>query len=734
MNPIKKPIILIFYLLILRACQPPSSELPPPILDEKENFLSFKIDSLQVFKSPDIQLQAFSFSPLSQQDEIWVFGSQREKYKLDLCEVEWTPLEKLFGNLITNEIQKSKVWKDEFSEDIYFGCYPNGVIQYKMKKDTFSRIPISYVNAFYANEEEIFLGTRTGLYYKNRDSSKFKRADKFPIDLSVKSMQPTTSNHLLLNNGTYIYDIPKGTLTEQYTKPKYNNFKHYLMEKLPRCYYQYSYLNKDTIHWFVGPHSLYYSTDNKRLFQFSHLPDKQILQAKEDEQYLYILCNNEFYIWNKDYILNKSHLFDYQKYKLALEEWHNTKKSMYEERANWDSVLFLVNRLEKMDILVKNDCPLGHIELLMQQIDLGNDNMRKDILKAIKENEIPNKFLKTLLPKVITYFIKAFDLEVAVYYYQILQQKCPDDINFHFEQNMKLIRAIKKDMDKLKNSNLTPDAKLYNMAILNERLGQSGWFENWSYILKVRKNYENLLTKYPHSRYADKAAFALLGIQFFNEEGKLYTPEAIAAYENFIREYSHSDLIVKAKLDIIHRYLLFEGNSIEKQQFQRKAQQELMEIKQEFPKIDTMDLYKFLEEESQKPTEPFYFELNINIEKQYFDQNEPVRLHVALTNISNSPKEIELYKFAPHFSIYIPEIEKKLSFQRDSVQNYGSKKVLFASKETRKYQMVLNEKVRHWNEGDLGHYNFKKGRMYHVVIFTKNRELNSPQLKFYINE
>ena len=160
-------------------------------------YISFKVDSIKIYNVKDISMDIFMFSPLGQKDKIWTINTT-SPHELDLITEEWKPLTARFGNVFKEHVLDGAIWKDGYSDEIYFGSFHEGLVRYYPQKDTFDFLEIHPVTAFYPRKENIVIGTANGLYFLNRNTNKISVAENFPLDIWVNSIQELSNDTLLI--------------------------------------------------------------------------------------------------------------------------------------------------------------------------------------------------------------------------------------------------------------------------------------------------------------------------------------------------------------------------------------------------------------------------------------------------------------------------------------------------------------------------------------------------------
>jgi hypothetical protein len=704
--------------------------------------ITFKVDSIKIYNAEDISMNLFMFSPLEEKNKIWTINTTNP-YELDLITEEWTPLKVRIGDMIKGQIREDGIWRDKYTDDIYISCFHHGLLRYYPEKDTFDFLEIHPVTAFYPRKENIVIGTANGLYFLNRNENKISVAENFPLDIWVNSIQEL-SNDTLLINYKYYYHITSNAVSERNigksTPEKSTNYNYISQEVRSKLSLSGGFheFRSDSISWYYRDSELFFSTNKNDFYKFPLFPEGHVRHILEDKEYLYILFNEIFVIFNKDYILKNSLIHEVANYEELRKELLQKRDELNENKMEFDKYLTksitLYNdekysRYSDLQNILQN-IP-SSVEFYCYEQEISN-------LNSILENDtIPIVFKYNILKGLCRKYTTSSKLDSALIYFDLIKELYPAYKDNCIDYSYPCVAKVKYQLDSIRNENVSTDRLLYSEAKAREKMIHcSCWFgEIWYNYSIVEEKYKELLQKFPESNFADDADFWLIKYSNYGEEAGNFPISEIPKLKRFQSKYPNSNCIPELVQLIAYSYSMGYSTNLDVQiGYLEKGIEELRALKNSYP-LDSLE-YAGVEQnlkqyEHQKNEMIFTFSL-VPLKSDY-RINEDIEVEIIISNNSSTPRTLELYANESYVSFGIHP-DKKVKFIPIDNDDATKKEFYIVKDEPLKQKVRINRLVRHWDGGKLGVFNFEEEGLYYLTCFSRENSLSSNQVKIYVRK
>lgn len=708
--------------------------------------ISFKVDSILLYNVKNIPKNIFMFSPLIQHDKIWTINTPNP-HELDLKTGEWLPLISKFGDVFKRQVREDGIWKDSYTGDTYISCFHDGLIRYYHNKDSFDFLKTQPVTSFYPKEKQIILGTTNGLLFFNRRDNKITIADNFPLDVWVNSIHELTNDTLIINLKNYFH-IPSSSygeytsnLPEFKRETNYNYVSLDVKKKLPSINSGFREFKSDSISWYYKESELFYSKDNNAFFKFNEFPEGYVRHLLEDNDYLYVLYNDQFAIVNKRYIFDKS-----VAYTLAL-DYHVLKKELF-KRLNelnggalpFEEYLMKSIKLYKEDGYSEYPDLQKQLNLLPTRLNYFNSFNHEIDIKHInvklESEDIPKEYKYNILKGLCRKYTVQAKLDTALVYFKMIKELNPSIKDNCIDNTYLCVTETQNLLDSLNDKNITNDEYLYLAAKAREKMIYcSCWFgESYYNFSIVKEKYEELLFKYPNSHFADDAEYWLISSRFYDDEEGGFPLTEIPNLKKFVGKYPNSNCIPDLMINIAYSYSIAYAEDIDERikNFE-KGILELENLEKNYL-LDSIQL-TYLEQTSKQilyKKNKLIFDLTIKPEKNNYKINEDIVIEVTLKNNSSTAQKITLFENGSYFSYGIHP-DKSVKFIPSVTPDIKRKEFIIKQDESIIQKIKLNKLVRHWDDGKLGSFSFDKKGMYDLTCHSRENNLSSKHIKIYID-
>jgi hypothetical protein len=249
----------------------------------------------------------------------------------------------------------------------------------------------------------------------------------------------------------------------------------------------------------------------------------------------------------------------------------------------------------------------------------------------------------------------------------------------------------------------------------------------------VKEKYQELLSKFPNSEYADDAEFWLINYQYYGEETAGFPISEIPKIKQFITKYPNSNRIVELIMKIAYSYSIFHSGNVDEQiEILSKGINSLKQLKLNYQldSLQTANVNQTLKEYLYQRNEVIY-DFTILPLKNLYKIGEDLEVEVILKNNSSKSQYLELFQNDSFFSFAIFP-EKDIEFIASSDADLLTKKFEILSKDSIKQKVNLSKIARHWDGGKLGKFEIVKEGFYYLTSFSRINNLNSQQVKIQI--
>jgi len=706
-------------------------------------YISFKVDSIKIYNVKDISMDIFMFSPLGQKDKIWTINTT-SPHELDLITEEWKPLTARFGNVFKEHGLDGAIWKDGYSDEIYFGCFHEGLVRYYPQKDTFDFLEIHPVTAFYPRKENIVIGTANGLYFLNRNTNKISVAENFPLDIWVNSIQELSNDTLLINYKTYYHSSSNALIEKSIGKStpekitNYNYISQEVKSKLPSLRGEFREFRSESISWYYNDSELFFSTNKNDFYKFPLFPKGRVRHILEDREYLYVLFDEIFIIFNKDYILKNSIIHEVANYEKLQKELLQKMDELNESRTDFEKYLAKSITLYNSE----NYSSYSDLQNILQDIPNSFENYNfergvKNLNLILRNDTIPIMFKYNILKGLCQKYTTSAKLDSALIYFHLIKKLYPLYKDHCIDSSYPCIVSAKKQLDSMRSEGLSDDKLLFLEAQLRAKMIQcSCWFgESYYNFSIVEEKLKEILISHPHSQYADDAEYWMINYQNYGDEEGRYSVSEIPKIRKFVKKYPNSTLIPELIMNIAYSYSNdYSENIDDRIKNIEKGIRELHALKKNY-KLDSSQLARLEENLNQLENQKneLIYTLTITPMKINYKMNEDMEVEITISNNSSTPKTLELYSNKSYLSFGVHR-DNKVKFIPIDINDVIKKEFKIIKGEPLKQKVIINRLVRHWDGGKLGRFNFEEEGLYYLTCYSRENSLSSEQVKIYVKK
>ncbi len=705
--------------------------------------ITFKVDSIKIYNAEDISMNLFMFSPLEEKNKIWTINTTNP-YELDLITEEWTPLKVRIGDMIKGQIREDGIWRDKYTDDIYISCFHHGLLRYYPEKDTFDFLEIHPVTAFYPRKENIVIGTANGLYFFNRNENNISVAENFPLEIWVNSIQES-SNDTLFINYKYYYLITSNEFGEiNIGRPipekstNYNYISREIRSKLPTLSGGFREFRSDSISWYYRDSELFYSVNKNIFYKFPLFPEGYVRHILEDKEYLYVLFNEIFVIFNKDYILKNSLIHKVANYEELRTELLQKRDELNESQMDFNEYL------ENSITLYKNDKYYDYSDLQYILKNIPNrfeyysyDQGIGNLNSILESDSIPTVFKYNILKGLCRKYTTSAKLDSALIYFDLIKELYPSYKEDCIDHSYPCVTKAKFKLDSITNENTPTDRMLYFEAQVREDMIHcSCWFGDSYYNYSiVEEKYQEILTNHPNSEYADDAEYWMINYQNYGDEEGGYPLSEIPSIRKFVSKYPNSNLIPELLMNIAYSYSIqYLENVDDRIRNMEQGIEELRTLKKNY-QLDSNQLARVeqnLKQFEHQKNELIYTLTVIPLKSDY-KMNEDIEVEITISNNSSTPQNLRLFQNDSYVSFGIHP-DKKVRFIPSEEVDSTKKIFEILKDEPLKQKIKINRLVRHWDGGKLGRFYFEEEGLYYLTCFSRENSLNSNQVKIYVKK
>lgn len=705
--------------------------------------LSFYVENFKILTIPDSFGSNFIFSPIDNQDVIWILGSNTGG-AVNLRSGKVNSIDEVFKFNYKGGISMVSNWHDSVTGDVYMDVAFGKLIRYNAKSKSFYKVNISDVSGVVGTKDRVYISTSKGLFTFERDNESLKYLYTNLNRNDIESITKVNDGLILIQTQSeisYHYNVNKKSLMviENCETVQNNNVyqTHQVLQILPNDLYNNNRIIKDdSLTWIYTNDKLLFTYDDLNIYETSILPKENILQIQSDGKYLYILFRNKFIIYRKSFLISTKSLY-FVGNPNATRDRLKYITSQLNTTFDLDTFFHYMNILES-EIGFKKYEDVDQLisgykgRLLSVQYD---SSFRNKTEYYLKENLFPEKYSQQALEGLISHFVQDEKFGETKKYIKIYIDKFSIDSNYHIRHTFPCYLRCIKSLDSLLNADIAPDEKLYKTALVKDQLVNCGGFGE-SYIDNTiaLDCYKKIVKLYPSSEYADEAAYYLtLYATFIGYDGVEYSEESINEFRKFIKNYPTSDKVVDAELLIIEIYMAFYGLPDEVNMMYKKAEKEITKLEGNH-KLNTNQKQNLINIKSnlgQYIMENTY-EFEVKPQKEEFKIGEDITIDVSLTNLLSKKVELQIFKNIVPFNIAVT-FNGKENFVKSSKTDNEKTNLILKGNETKTWKLNLSKETRSiMNATNVGKYNLTKPGKYYISLYGIDMNFNSNQSQFII--
>ena len=731
-------IIAQFFLIILFAIAVFSCKSDEIVAVSKSK-ISFTVDSMRIYPAEQNSNNNFIFSPLTDFDKVWTmnFGNSQE---LDLSTGEWVALSDKYDKGV-EKVREEYIWRNHDEREVFISLF-SGLFYFDLDRDTFYQFEINSVTALVSSEDRIIVGTDKGEVF-NIDKETLKATLGFFFsDTRIMKLEVLNKDSLSINEGEEFYvtnliGFKSGTYLTA-LRPWYYERNAASTKHLPGN--QYNTFKDEKLIWHFSPKYLFVSDTTSKLYKFHHLPYGNLKNVKNDEQYLYLLFNDKFVILNKGYILKKAKLFDinaFQAKKLKLNKLIDTFYNL-----EVDSFLQTYHQ-------IKSDSSLMTIPENAKRFEIASFNyfsrFRRnakrlgEVENALNDNLFPAELEPYALFVMSNYYLRVYNSSKLNFFSSQLISKYPEFKRGWHKEVIECSRKMVEKIDSLSKLNLPKDEWLYKEAQLKMNLVYCGAFGGNYYDYSiVAENYEELLSKFPNSQYADNAAFYFIQNYFDGDGDWAYSEELEKKIQNFLLKYPNTELVPEVQRMLASLYAAYLGSQNQNIEFKEKGLVELEKIDLKSIKDSILISYivhekKVIERDLAKET----FDITISPTKEYKLDDKEMIFKVIVKNKTSDTRSLNLFSDTVPLGIHFYSKNDYQFIENPKKGDTIVTKNLIPPNDSIVDYINLRSNVRNmkYSKGQRkGDFSFTLPGYYYISASSADKLLRSKQIEFYIHE
>lgn len=494
----------------------------------------------------------------------------------------------------------------------------------------------------------------------------------------------------------------------------------------------------DSITWIFNGSQLYFSTSpstyGAEIRRYSLPSVGSLQQVLFDRKYLYVLFDQSFAIFNRDFLLRNGQKYDYnerQRYFSMLSDYQQYANAPAKTISGFiqhtDSVRSVLLRAEEEEILkLATSVAYSFTWSVFSRYSVP------EIDAMILNKQLPAPYLTYILVELTGRSIRRVDLEKALYYQSFIRTD-PDSVQWGFRNGIKCVQEVRSQFEQLAKTDLPEDEKLYRRAEIKKELLRCGWFGETGYDYTiVHRTYDSLLRFFPESQWADNAAYALRHFGMHDEGQLVFSERELSAIRKFITVYPQSELLADAHfcvVDLYSNYYHDEPNTQYKHLI--RGLEELKRMKSLFNQIDTGEGYRQRLHYLQERLRGTAFEVSGNAAKSVFSKGEDLLFHIRVKNRIADPVFFTVFREAPHFRTYFFSHEKEaFQFVPDAVRKgqKATRTIKLLPGEEMEFSVAINQAACHGERGVAGKYVILKPARFYVSFQSPDSKVNTGQM------
>lgn len=400
--------------------------------------------------------------------------------------------------------------------------------------------------------------------------------------------------------------------------------------------------------------------------------DTDIHNMTVDSKNLYFNTWKTIQIWSKDYLLSESYSTKqandeenkFQNLVDSLDIYHSDDFDDY-----YNSYKLIQKRFEASTnarILKK----IGYLKgPIASKLIYSNRDIKK-IEKIIHDNIKEDDIKASAYLQLAEMANHKGNLKQSLYFDSILVKQYPEYRTDNYQYRIEKVREYDKKIDSLITENLPKDELLWETGNayfeLFKYVGPSteASTTNMSYPFQF---YNELLEKYPDSKYADNAAIRMFShLEGGSHEGgdNSYNLTAIDEYKKLLKKYPDTELKPFVYHTISRLYFECEMSFSEKPKYYKFAREYAELTLNNYPNYSEVESVTYLLQEIDKNLSHSLWEFIIESDKAGYTISEPINITFSLKNIDSTPKTIRIPvdNNIPHFllNIYRYSIDKNV--------------------------------------------------------------------------
>jgi len=400
--------------------------------------------------------------------------------------------------------------------------------------------------------------------------------------------------------------------------------------------------------------------------------DTDIHNMTIDSKYLYFNTWKTIQVWSKDYLMSKSYSTklandeenQFQNLVDSLDIYHIDDFNDYYNSYKLIQTRFEVSTNAR---ILKN---IGYLKGPIARKLISNYTDIKKIEKIIQDIIQEDDISASAYLQLVEMANHKGDLKQSHYFDSILVKQYPEYRSDNYQNRIEKVREYDKIIDSLITDNLPKDELLWETG--------NAYFELFKYVGPVTEAsttnmsypfqfYNELLEKYPDSKYADNAAIRMFShLEGGSHEGgdNSYNLIAIEEYKKLLKKYPDTELKPFVYYTISRLYVECEMSYSEKTKYYKFAREYVELILNNYPNYSEIEGVTYLLKEIDKNLSHSLWEFIIESDKTDCTTSESINITFSLKNNDSTPKTIKIPadKNIPYFllNIYRYSIDKNV--------------------------------------------------------------------------
>ena len=702
-----------FILIFCMACRPSH-----PI---EYSRITVAVDSTRSYSLDSLSLNGFEFSPLPENDIIWVY-TNKGLHQLNLVSGAWMPFRERFHLGPTVQLPLTEIWKDSITQEVFCFEFHRNLFYNPIQPDTFYQWSLEGLTCLMNTKDEILVGTAKGLFYINKRNLKISKSPDISLKTWIHDMEAMGQDTLSINKGQIKIHKKMENVGHFIKRIRYDPYsRDKFLDSLPQTITRPTYRTYGDRFGaiYVSDEHFFYRDPSRHLFDIPQIQGKGILDIKTDDKYWFIVYNDKFVIVNKQYARTISSPFDY---KSAFDTQEICKKKLI-DLLNMRVEDFLNN---VPGFISDTNCRQlfginnGFEERVQRYFMYINPESKVLVEQLYIEGKIPELIEKYVLFGIINHYIHAYNLKKVNEYIVEFDKKYPEENLNNSRSTLNCFKRIIQSEDSLTALHLPEDEFLFKEAKIKGRLVQCGWFGDNYYDLSLQaENYQLILKKFPKSKYAEEIEFYSIGTEDFDEEsGAQYSENGIKSIDQYLKNNPNSRFepqLRMRKASILETYYV---NPDSIAYFKDLALQELLKIdsssiKDTLLRAELRYTIKRIEWEKFESA----FDFSVFLPRTDFNLGDSISCIVTLKNKSLTKQVIQRYKVKPFFPLNISSEKKWEYIPNTTLSDTSLMQVTVLPGQAILDTIWITKSTRLWNHRIPGKIKFDKGGSFNIGAF-----------------